>query len=160
MKPRKLVLNAVLLLLFSGSFSGYGQEATLSAGGDATGINGTVAYSIGQVFYTEQQSDYGRVNQGVQQVYDKGSLSIGTDVNLQGIVVFPNPTRDNMQICLPGGSANGWSYRICDQAGREVQAGRIQPGQELQLGRFHAGIYSMHLAERGVSYPPIRIIRY
>lgn len=52
------------------SFSVYSQESTNASGGNAKGIDGSVAYSVGQVMYTVTSTSEGIVGQGVQQRYE------------------------------------------------------------------------------------------
>jgi hypothetical protein len=48
----------------------YGQESSNTAGWNAAGSGGTVAYSIGQVAYTYESGANGNSNHGVQQPYE------------------------------------------------------------------------------------------
>ena len=60
------LITAICILMFARS---YGQQALVASGGSVGGENGSVSYSIGQVFYSSQTGTNGLINQGVQQVY-------------------------------------------------------------------------------------------
>lgn len=64
------------------SFSVYSQESTNASGGDAKGINGSVAYSIGQVMYTVKSTSEGTVGQGVQQRYEIAEVFTALETEL------------------------------------------------------------------------------
>jgi hypothetical protein len=55
--------------LIIGLFNLKAQNTTSTSGGDATGIDGSASYSIGQVVYSSFISNSGSSNQGVQQPY-------------------------------------------------------------------------------------------
>jgi len=83
------------------SLSGlYAQSDVLSAGGDATGSTGSVAYSIGQVAYTSIDGEDGRISLGVQQ--PNLFIMVGTEETLLNISasVFPNPSASTVFLKL------------------------------------------------------------
>ena len=59
-----------LLFLLIGIQQLQAQDAIANSGGNATGSNGTVSYTVGQVAYTSQTGASGSVAQGVQQPSD------------------------------------------------------------------------------------------
>ncbi len=66
MKSISLILSVFLLLILSG-FQSQAQQGVLSSGGNATGSNGSVSYSIGQAFYVSKTDGIFSANEGVQQ---------------------------------------------------------------------------------------------
>ena len=52
------------------------QQTTDCAGGNASGIGGSVSYSIGQIFYQYDSDNAGNISQGVQHAYEVYSLGI------------------------------------------------------------------------------------
>ena len=66
MKIKKLLIATLLL----GAFQTQAQEAVATAGGDASGTNGNVSYTVGQVVYTTNTGTTGSVAQGVQQPFE------------------------------------------------------------------------------------------
>lgn len=63
MKQKKIALCVLMLGI---GISSHAQQSINSAGGDASGGSGSVAYSIGQTFYSSSSSSTGSIEQGVQ----------------------------------------------------------------------------------------------
>ena len=66
----KNVLAAALLLM--STVVGVAQENSVSVGGDITGVNGSVSFSVGQIDYTYVSGTNGNINEGVQQPFSGG----------------------------------------------------------------------------------------
>src|SRR5688572_14704694 len=99
LKNKSISIGLLLAGLLSGSFV-QAQESVNSAGGDATGSGGTVAYSIGQVVYTTNTGTSGEVAQGVQHAYEIYTFGINqTELNIS-LTVFPNPTANNLTLVI------------------------------------------------------------
>lgn len=64
----RILFSSILSILFLAS-TAIAQQATLSAGGDATGAGGSVSFSVGQVAYQHVSDVGGSVNEGVQQPF-------------------------------------------------------------------------------------------
>src|SRR6187397_135960 len=78
----------------------HAQSAVSAAGGDFTGTGGSVAYTIGQVTYTNFGGESGNVSLGVQQ--PNLFLTVGTsdlDITLSASV-FPNPANTSTSLRL------------------------------------------------------------
>ena len=75
-----------------------GQEAHASVnatGGNANSANGSVSYSVGQVFYTTAFSTNGSISEGVQQPFEISVLS-----DLISSTYFLKVTKDNKEVKL------------------------------------------------------------
>ena len=82
MKRKKVKLSVLFLGL---GLTAQAQQATTATGGNASGSGGTVAYSVGQIFYTTNTGTTGSEAQGVQQPYEI-SIVLGIDnhsINLE-----------------------------------------------------------------------------
>jgi len=90
-------MKALLLaILCSLTFATRAQQAFVATGGEASGIGGSVSYSIGQVAYSN--SPGGLANAGVQQPYEVIITSIDdsfTDIMLN---LYPNPASQELVI--------------------------------------------------------------
>jgi hypothetical protein len=92
-KSKPIILLAIGMLWASLTQA---QESINSSGGDATGIGGTVSYSIGQLAFISYTNASGIVSQGVQQAYEIFTVGIKeAELNIS-LSVFPNPTSDNL----------------------------------------------------------------
>ena len=101
------------------------QESANTTGGDATGLGGTVAYSIGQVVYTTQNSSTGSVAQGVQHAYDVYALGMEHNELNVAMDVYPNPTSDNIILQIPDFNNQQLWYRLLDAQGKIIVREKI-----------------------------------
>jgi len=101
------------------------QESANTTGGDATGLGGTAAYSIGQVVYTTQNSSNGSVAQGVQHAYDVYAIGIEHNELNVAMDVYPNPTSDNIILQIPDFNNQQLWYRLLDAQGKIIVSEKI-----------------------------------
>jgi hypothetical protein len=117
-----------LTLLLAGLLCGnlaQSQESTNSSGGDATGSGGSVAFSIGQVFYTKNTGSSGSIAQGVQYAYEIFTFGIKeTELNIS-LYVFPNPTTDNLTLEISDYNNEKLSYQLLDALGKQLSHGQL-----------------------------------
>jgi len=107
----------LLLIFFLISLCLSSQEVITTTGREATGVGGTVSYSIGQVFFTTVTGTNGNIIQGVQQPYEIYiTLDIGKNLELS---VYPNPTTN--QLTLKTGDHTALSYQLYDVLGRLIE---------------------------------------
>jgi Secretion system C-terminal sorting domain len=85
----------LVILLFT-MVSSFAQEAILPAGGDGSGSGGSVAYSVGQIFYTSSDGLSDELIQGVQQPYEISIISGLEKFKEIGLTLssYPNPVTD------------------------------------------------------------------
>ena len=117
-----------IVLLVTGFLSvGYAQaqQSANAAGGDATGSGGSVAYSVGQVVYTSNNSPSGTVSQGVQQAYEIFLIGINeTELN-SSLSLFPNPIEDNLTLQISDFNKEKLSYILFDTEGKLLTNGQV-----------------------------------
>ena len=121
-----------LTLLLAGLLCGnlaQSQESTNSSGGDATGSGGTVAFSIGQVFYTKNTGSSGSIAQGVQYAYEIFTFGIKeTELNIS-LTAFPNPTSENLTLQVSDYNNEKLSYQLFDMQGKQLSNGQVTAQQ-------------------------------
>ena len=101
------------------------QQSANAAGGDATGSGGSVAYSVGQVVYTANNSPSGTVSQGVQQAYEIFLIGINeTELN-SSLSVFPNPILDNLTLQISDYNNEKLSFYLYDLQGKSLNKEQI-----------------------------------
>ncbi len=122
------------------------QESVNASGGDAIGSGGSVAYSIGQVVYTAQTGSNGSVAQGVQQAYEIFKVGINeTDFNLS-ILIFPNPTVDQLIIDMGEFNNEPLAYQLYDMQGRLLGSGQLlSPQTFITTTSLPSGAYLAHI---------------
>ena len=127
MNPKKIKLSVLLLSL---GFTVQAQQATVAAGGTASGSGGTVSYSIGQVVYTTATGSTGSVAQGVQQTYEitaVTSIEEAKGISLE-VSAYPNPTTDHLTLTV--GTSISFNdqlmtYRLLDMNGKVIETQKI-----------------------------------
>lgn len=90
---RKNVTLTVVLLAGIGIAGLHAQSNIVASGGNASGSNGSISYSIGLIAYESAIGPTGSVNTGLQQPYEFFTIGIEDNKNISiSAVVYPNPT--------------------------------------------------------------------
>ena len=96
MRRKQLKLSTLLMFGLVLTIGAQAQEAIPTTGGNASGSDGSVSYTVGQILYTTNTGANGSVAEGVQQPYEI-SVVVGIeqakDINLI-CTVYPNPATD------------------------------------------------------------------
>ena len=101
------------------------QSTISTSGGDATGSNGSVAYSLGQVVYNTFSNNDFSWSQGVQQAFEVSTLNVSTP-NLRGtLTAYPNPTAHQITLEFKDFKKLEWSFTLVDLQGRKLKSGLI-----------------------------------
>jgi opacity protein-like surface antigen len=155
----KHLLN--LLLAFALAISNsYAQESSNASGGDASGSGGTVAYSIGQTFYTYQSSSNGNTNHGVQQPYLISAVGIDEGISTISLITYPNPTSDYLLLELFDYSNEKIDYQLIDLKGKIILNGSINNAQaKVDLNAYSKGIYFIKVFKQSEEIKTFKIIK-
>jgi len=125
-KTRPIVLLAAGLLSVS---LAQAQESSNASGGDAIGIGGTIAYSVGQIVYTSNTGVTGTVNQGVQHAYEIFTVGIKETALNISLTAFPNPTTDNLTLQISNYNNEKLMYQLFDMQGKQLSNGQVTAQQ-------------------------------
>lgn len=137
--------TGLLLLIFSMGYV-HAQEAIPAAGGDASGSNGTLSYSVGQVVYTTGSGSTGSMNQGVQQPYDISTNSIVEESDDMTLSVFPNPTEDVLTLSVENTDFSEYNYELYNNQGQLIQLKSIDANQvNIPMQDLNAATYILIL---------------
>ncbi len=149
-----------LSLLLTGSLSLHAQTATLSAGGEAKGTNGSVSYSIGQVAYTSVSTSNGSVSQGVQQTYKISSVGLLlTDIDFS-LSVFPNPTMNLITLEVGKYANQALNYVLIDGAGKQIQTSKIIDKQtNIDMNMLPTATYVMEVYQENKKIQSFKILK-
>lgn len=154
-----------MLLFFS--LKSYSQttnnimQTIISTGYDASGGSGTVAYSIGQICYTEIGGSTYKVEQGIQHQFKDGNLGIPEVPNdpKTEIVLFPNPTRDfvNVKMNESAFTNEKRSYQLYDIQGRLIKQNTINEAEtQINLTGLSSSVY---LLKVNVNNKPLKTFK-
>jgi len=154
----KLILTALVIFFFI--IQANAQTSANTAGGDATGAGGSVAYSVGQPFYITYTGANGTVAQGVQQTYQIFSLGINqSELNIS-LAVFPNPTYDNLTIEVKEFNNENLSYELFDIQSKLLAKGLITSKQtQINLINLPPSAYFMQISQKNKKIQSFKIIK-
>ena len=160
MKHKKSTILFVLLL-FWGLAQGHAQQNTVTAGGDASGTDGTVSYSIGQIDYIQATGSGGTANQGVQQPFEFYVLGTNDLPQIQlEVAVFPNPTTTNVQLHLGNFQIEDLYYALYDIHGRLLRHEVIHTETtKIPMEHLAAAVYVLHITQKGKHLKSFKIIK-
>jgi hypothetical protein len=159
-KPLKFLLLMLLAVFaYSGSKA---QQNVVGAGGMASGSNGNVSYSVGQLFYEQQNTSQYSLLPGVQQPYE---ISVITSNPLyEGIhldcSVFPNPTADVIHLKIEDNKFTDWNYQLHDLNGKRLSQGIIVNNQTvISLMNQPPGSYFLKVSMKAIPVKTFKIIK-
>ncbi|MDT0688823.1 T9SS type A sorting domain-containing protein [Salegentibacter sp. F188] len=117
------------------------HNVIVPSGGDANGDGGSVAFTLGQVFYLTYEDTDNSINEGIQQPFLNASEEVPavvdesnppgdeTDKNLPPsieVIAYPNPMTEFFIIEISNFKAEGYSYQFFDLHGRLLELGPIE----------------------------------
>ena len=112
------------------------QQTVSSAGGNAaTGGEGTVSYTVGQVAYTTITNGVnGSVAQGVQQPYEISVVTALEDAKgiLLEFSIYPNPATDLIKLKIENYEIENLRYQLYDINGNLLQNNKVE-GNETSI---------------------------
>jgi hypothetical protein len=125
------------------------QQSVNATGSVATGSEGTVSYSIGQLVYTTNSANTGTMAQGVQQPYEiftSDSREVDSGIS---IALFPNPTTDRLILDIVEYNSEKLSCFLHDYSGRVLFEKQIVEKQtQIEMGLLPAEIYFIKILNK------------
>ncbi len=116
----------IFLLGITVSGISHSQESVNTSGGNASGTEGNVSYSVGQLTYNEYGNGTGSVAQGVQHAYEIVTLSVyDGNINI-AVNAFPNPTTDLLMLSISNPAEMSISYELRDVNGKLLTEGMVK----------------------------------
>lgn len=137
------------------------QETVVTSGGNATGTNGNVSYSVGQTLYTTITGTTGSVAQGVQQPFEIQTV-LGAEnfnINLQ-LSVYPNPTTNWLQLDIKNYSFEKLGYQVFDSNGKLVLQSKISTETTtINMENLSTNIYLLKVLDNNKEMKTFKIIK-
>lgn len=153
-------ITLIFLLFLVPSISA--QSNFTSSGKKASSSNGSVNYSVGQVFYTQQESSGGFVNNGVQVASEVLTLSINQDVLLNfSAKVYPNPTVKEVFIKLENVITSNLSYQVFNLNGKKITEAKKIIGEttKVSMNKLPASVYFLQIKSNNQHLKTIKIVK-
>lgn len=119
------------------------QSATVSSGGEGSGLGGTVSFSIGQLVVESTVDSEGSISPGVQHAVESMVTFIDENVLCNILTVYPNPTTERIHCSFD----QVFIGEVCvfDHLGQCVfiQALNAQE-MSIDVSKWSTGAYLMH----------------
>lgn len=158
-------IKFIILLFFSGFLiiRLNAQEASVAAGGNISGYNGSVSYSVGQVTTLSVNGSAGTINQGVQQPYEIFVVTGMDDTEKISLdfLVYPNPVHDFLKLKIQGLDAKTLVWKIQDSSGRILVSDHVSDTETfISMTGYPAGIYLFSVADKNnIQYKTYQIVK-
>jgi hypothetical protein len=138
------------------------QQAISTAGGDATGADGTASYTFGQTDYTSLAGNAGIVMQGVQQPFEIlviTGIEPNNEISLE-CKLYPNPTTDFLILKIQRERLENLSYQLMDMSGKILEIKAIQEVEtHLSLLDFLSTTYFLKVIDNQKETITFKIIK-
>lgn len=150
-----------LYLIFQG-LSLYAQETIPVSGGEASGSDGFVSYTVGQSVYTTNTSAEGSVSQGVQQAFlisTVTELKNNGSVNLQ-CATYPNPTTDYLILQVYNPKLKNLSYQLYNSKGQLLETKTVESTEtSIKMSHLISGSYLLKILQSNIEIKSFKIIK-
>lgn len=159
-KHQKFLLTAIALsALWFPRVSA--QQSVHAAGGDASGMGGSVSYSVGQIVYTALDQGGAQILQGVQQPYEFFSVGVeGPSGLVLHCTLFPNPTASTVTLTVEGIDWNALSYALFDENARLILQQNLDgENTRIPLEGQMAGLYFLKIQNRQQTLKTFKIVK-
>ena len=162
---KNLTIKLIVLILFGLSLGLNAQIANPASGGNASSINGSISYSVGQIFYYTAEGTNGSVTQGVQQPYEISVVSGIEDArditfNYQ---VYPNPTSNNTVLTINNYSSfslASLSFALYDNNGKLLENKIIENSNTIiDLENFSSALFFLKVTVNNKVVKTFKIIK-
>ena len=154
--------NIILFVFFiSGTLTSLAQSNIVVSGKNATGTNGSVTYTVGQIVYKAYSGSNGTVSQGVQQPFEISTLTAIDVPQIQLIVgVYPNPTFGNIILTVKEYDFRNLKYQLFDINGKTILTGKVKQNEtKIEMSSLPSASYFLKIAEKNNVLKTFKIIK-
>jgi hypothetical protein len=155
--------NTLTLLIFGLCIiSIHAQTSINSTGGIASGIGGSVSFSVGQLVYTTNTGINGSLVQGVQQPYEitiKTAIEQAKGINLS-ITAYPNPTNNNLLLNISNFDISNLYYELYDMNGKILLKQKVISNEtNIVMSNLLPATYFLKLIQENKEIKSFKIIK-
>lgn len=158
----KFTISLIMLIFLCSLTSA--QEAIPVAGGAASGSNGTVDYSIGQLYYSVNSGTNGSAAEGVQQAFE---ISIISEIKkVKGISLecslYPNPVVESLElkVGIEDISNSSFSIQVFDINGKLIQSKILELNETtIDMRNLDPATYFLKLSDNRKELRTFKIIK-
>jgi len=129
------------------SIDAFSQECISSSGETLTSTFGSISYTIGQISNENNASSTFQIQEGVQQVFTQNnSVQIRESQLDLGLIIYPNPCSDFIQIDFKEKSNSKYRYEIFNTEGRLMISGELNSkSTKLETRLFPSASYLLRV---------------
>jgi len=164
MKHKKTILSLILLFAI-GVRTSFAQSSLVFTGGEATGNDGSVSYSVGQIAVQNSSDGTTSISEGVQQPYEISIVGVDNyPAIMLNAMVYPNPTQGNLQLVMGNGQlgmVNGqWIMKIFDVNGKYLFSKKIEEKMtQFDLSPYAAGTYYIDVCSGNETMKTFKVVK-
>ncbi len=155
------IMGCIGFAVLSGAFC-YAQQALSTAGGNATGSDGTVSYTSGQTNYATLISNSGSVVEGVQHPFEiqvVTKLDPSVNITLAG-EAFPNPATDFLILKINREQFENMSYQLIDLNGKLLEQAFIGSAETtISLKHYKSAHYLLKVLDNSTEIMTFKITK-
>ena len=155
----KLLLYSILFLT---SITVAAQSNITSSGKNISNANGSVKYSIGQIFYQSQNGSSGALSSGVQIPVETLTLSTSEDVLLSFTAkIYPNPTVKDIYIQLKNLDHSELTYQLFTVQGKLIErsTSTLKEHTKVSMKQLPANVYLLQIISKNQILKTYKIIK-
>ena len=140
---KKILLPA---LLMSSTFL-FAQESMNTAGGEASGPEGSVSYSIGQLAFTEHSSGDGYLSQGIQRAFELLVVAdLTVEENITLLSAYPNPVENTLLLEVGNMELEHAQYQLMDSQGNILKSGNLtEEKTSFDFSEYASSVYFINV---------------
>jgi len=158
----KLMKLIFLLLPGAGIAALQAQTSVNAAGGRVSGGDGSVSYTVGQVFYTTNTGSGGSVIQGIQQAFELSVISSTNDANAISLSVsaHPNPATEYLNLAIKNQDLSGFRFQLFDSSGKLLLSDKIKSSETiLRMGSLVPSTYYLKVIRYNKVVKILKIVK-
>jgi hypothetical protein len=136
------------------------QEVIATSGNTISNSQGEVSYTVGQIVFTTNTASEGSIAQGVHQTYDSETLSNSEPTVNFEVLIYPNPTKNDINIKVNSSVQNNLNYELFDIQGRIIHSQRVEfDNTKISLSTLPASIYLLQIKSDNKILKTFKIIK-
>lgn len=150
------------------------HSVTIPSGGDAYSNAGSVAYSIGQVFYLSHSDLENSVNEGIQHAITNASEEASPVVEKIdpaeetknnpapdiSVIAYPNPMTEFLIVEITNFKAEGYSYQLFDLHGRLLKTDVLENrSTKISPNNLESAMYILKVFKQNQNIETFKIIK-
>ncbi len=159
---QKRIKTSVFLLLGLGISGLQAQQSINTIGGNSTGNDGTISWTVAQIAYQNISSSSGSIAEGVQQPYEISIVSETNDLEALGLslTLYPNPTSNFLELNIEKNNVINLIYELYDLNGKLIEKKNITGNQtRINMSNLISSTYLVKVFKESKEVKTFKIIK-